>query len=366
MANGYEIAAGGLLHDVERAVHVTRGGRRDWLRQAAAVVALIYVPPVVIGVAMRLITGEWSRGITQIATHVRVLVTIPLLIAAEPFVDARARGFGDYLMSSGLVRAAEREYLDVVARSVRMRESVVIEAGTFVIAVASAFVSGTYMEGASSANMWGTLPSVIAFRFLLLRWVARWTLWGGFLWRVSRLPLSLRATHPDRMAGLGPALGPAYALAAVVTAISAAIVGGWADTIARTDRPLTSFIPPAVAFVVLALGVALAPGCVFIGKLYRARKAALGSYGALAQRYADAFDVRWRDARGEDALGTGDISGLCDLGGSYTVIPESRVLPWSPRLVQVIVAAAVVPVLPLLLAELGAVKVITQLAKTFL
>lgn len=360
----YEIAAGGALRGVERAIHLTRGGRRDWVRRCVTLIAIVYVPILVLGIADRLVSGEWPEMLVAVSTHVRALVAIPLLIAAEPLVDARARSLGTYMVSSGIVQDVD-EYRTVVTRSVRRRDSIAAESVVLILAVASTLVDSPYF-GAHRFAEWGMLPAAVVFRFLLLRWVWRWLLWFRFLWGLSRLPLALRATHPDRLAGLGPVLEPAFAFCVVIVACGATLAAAWADITALEGLRPDAFIYPAVTFTVIVLIVVTLPGVVFTGAMYKAREASLVRYGALSQRYAAAFDARWGDARGEDALGAADISGLCDLGGSYTVVPESRIVLWSPRLLQVATAAALLPMLPLAFYELGVSSIVERLGKVLL
>jgi len=356
----YEIAAGGPIHRFERVIRLTRGAEQDWLRRAVAIGALVHLPLLLFAVGTRLFTGAWPFVVQELSTHARALVAIPLLLFAQRLVDDRARGFGEYLITSGIAQPVEAAYHATVARSTRLRDSLITEIALVAVTIVSLFASGTYLGGRELVT-WASLPAIVVFRFLLFHWLWRWVLWIGFLWRISRLPLALRSTHPDRLAGLGPALGPSYAFAAVVAGCAAMISGGWIDQMLYAGRPVSTFYDVAVTFVVIAVIVAYAPACVFIGVLYRVRKSGLVHYGSLAQRYVAAFDTRWVDARGDAALGAADISGLADLGGTYSVIPETRVLPGSRRLLRVIVAAALVPMLPLAMIAVGFVSLLEQL-----
>lgn len=361
----YDVASGGVFYRLWRAVHLTRGTPHDWLRYSGVVLAVVYLPLLIIGLVLGIVTREWIPALSYVSTHVRALIAIPLLLAAEPLVDARARGLCRYLLDSDLLSRAEEGYRSAVRRGVRVRDSAAAEVLLLALAIASVFWSPTYLGGGALVVV-ATVPEVVAFRYLLLRWLWRWGLWGLFLWRVARLPLSLRATHPDRLAGLGPVLGPAYAFAVVVAACSAAIAAGWADQMIYQAHPLKSFYAPALTFGVLAIAVALVPGLSFIGPLYRQRKADLARYGALARRYVDMFEERYMDTRGRDALAEIDTSGLADLGTSYDVVTEMRIVPWSGRLIQTTLAAAVVPMLSLALIDLGAIQLLGRIGKALL
>jgi hypothetical protein len=362
----YEISTGGPIRRFERIIHLTRGVERDWMRRAVALGALVHVPLLLFGIGSRLVTGEWPFVIQELSTHTRALVAIPLLLFAQRLVDDRARVFGDYLLTSGIVRSDAAAYTEAVSRSIRLRDSAFAELALVALTIASLFSSDTYLGGQSLVRL-AALPAVIVFRFLLLQWMWRWGLWIVFLWRLSKLPLTLRSTHPDRLAGLGPALGPSYAFAAVVAGCSAMLTGGWVDQMLYAGRTLSDFYDVAITFVVLALGAAYLPACVFVGLLYRVRKTDLAHYGALAQRYIAAFDARWLDAHEDtEAPSSADVSGLADLGGAYQVIRDTRVLPASRRLFRVIVAAALLPMLPLGLIAVGFISLLEQLGDLLL
>lgn len=360
-ASSYEITEGGLLRSLERALHLTRGDGRDWLRRCAFFLVITYLPVLLLGLGWRIIAGDWLPPLAHVHTHVRALVSVPLLLAAEVVVETRARGAGAYVLASRLVGEAREGHEAAIERTARLRDSHVVEVALLAIALGTSFLEGTYF-GAASLFQWLNEPSIVVFRFLLLRWIWRWLLWGVFLGRLARLRLELRATHPDRLAGLAPLLGPSHAIAVVAAAGSSAIASGWIELMVRHQRPLSAFYDMALTYVLVMVVLALLPACVFIPSLYRARKDGLGAYGAFAHRFVGAFEERWFEAGGKEALGAPDLSSLADLGGSYTVVAEIRLFPWTPRLVLVIVLGALLPMVPLMTIEIGLPELLQKLA----
>lgn len=361
----YAITEGGPLRRLERALRITRGDRYDWERRALFVLAIAYVPLLLIGLGWRLYAGHWIPGLLHLDVHGRVLLAIPLLLVAEPFVEARARGAGRYLFESDVVSPAAERYRAAIARTERLRDSRLAEAAILALAVVLAFDVRTYSGGVAAFH-WGSLPGIVAFRFLLLRWLWRWLVWGIFLLRLSRLRLALRSTHPDRMAGLEPLVGPSYAFTAVVAAISTALAAGWGDRMLHEGVGTAPFHGAALAFFLVMSVVAMLPVCSFMPRLYEARRGGMEGYGAFTHRFVIAFEKKWFGAPGAAGLGVPDISSLCDLGQSFEVVGEIRMLTWARRLILLVVISAIVPMLPLVIADVGLPEIIKRLGDEIL
>lgn len=364
--SAYAITEGGLLRRVEHALHITRGDDLDWLRRAAVLVTIVCIPSLVLGLAWGLFAGEWFPALSLVQTYVRPFVTVPLLFAAEPLVEARARAAGQYLVESGIARSSPDACRQAVARTARLRDSLIAEGALLAIAVASLLLGTSPLRGSVSPFWWGSLPLIILFRFLIFRWLWRWLLWTLYLRWLARAPLALHATHPDRMAGLGPLLGPSHASALIAAAAATVLAAAIADTVRLGGVPLHAFYDMAATFVALAVLLALVPGFVLSRRLYNVRKYGLRRYGAFSHRFARAFEARWYGARGEDGLGAPDISSLCDLGGSFSVVDEIRVFGWSRRVVVAVALGALLPMVPLVLMQIDFSDLVARIAKNLL
>jgi hypothetical protein len=98
----------------------------------------------------------------------------------------------------------------------------------------------------------------------------------------------------------------------------------------------------------------------------RTRRKGLAEYGLLAQRYVAGFREKWIFDSGtssEELLGTGDIQSLADLGNSYTVVQEMRVVPFGLKDVARLAAATAAPMVPLLLLVWSPEEVIMRVMK---
>jgi hypothetical protein len=123
----------------------------------------------------------------------------------------------------------------------------------------------------------------------------------------------------------------------------------------------------ALVFVVIALFAALGPLLVVSGCLWRCRFRGQHEYESLATDYARRFHARWIARRDhDDLLGNADIQSLADLGNAYGVVARMHLVPFGPRVVIAIVAAAVAPMLPVALLGMPLEQLLAKVAGTLL
>ena len=104
---------------------------------------------------------------------------------------------------------------------------------------------------------------------------------------------------------------------------------------------------------------------VFAPQLAQAKRTGNREYGTLAERYVREFDAKW--LRGpvpadEPLVGSGDIQSLADLANSYEVVRSMRIAPIAKEDILRLVAASLVPLVPLLLTMMP----LEELLKTVL
>ena len=213
------------------------------------------------------------------------------------------------------------------------------------------------------AGLWNVFVSVPIFQFILLRWYFRFFLWFWFLWRVSRLNLRLVAIHPDRAAGLGFLGRSTHAFAPILVAQGALLSALIASQILYAGQQLMAFKVEVASFLVFFVVIVFSPLAVFTPSLASAKRQGLRRYGSLASRYVGEFEEKWMQdgAAGDDQLmGSGDIQSLADLGNSYSVVQETRLVPFGVTDVTRLAAGAAAPLLPLLLTILSPDELVTR------
>jgi hypothetical protein len=201
------------------------------------------------------------------------------------------------------------------------------------------------------AGYWYVFVSLPLFQFILLRWYMRLFIWFRFLWQVNRIELNLLPTHPDRCGGLSFLGKSSYAFAPILFAQGTILAGIVAARVLYRGESLQSFRFQAAGFIVFFVVAVLAPLLMFSPRMARTRRKGLADYGLFAQRYVEDFDQKWVRSSfpSADLLGTGDIQSLADLGNSYQVVREMRVVPFGLQDIARLAIATAAPLSPLLL-----------------
>ena len=318
----------------------------------------------------------------DVEVHARFLVALPAFIVAELLVHSRMRPVVRRFVERRIILLEDLpRFYRAVESAFRLRNSIPLEVGLFAVVytVGLWFWHGRFGVEAATwyampggrwhltpAGIWYVFISIPILQFVLLRWYVRLFIWYRFLWQVSRMPLDLIPTHPDRAGGLGFLGSVSYTFGPILFGQGAMLAGLIASNVLYHGGHLLSFKLQAGAFVVFFVCVILAPLLMFTSQMAGARRKGLAEYGLLAQRYVASFKEKWivdRDTRSEELLGTGDIQSLADLGNSYTVVQEMRIVPFGLKDVSRLAAATAAPMVPLLLIVWSPEEVIKQVIK---
>ena len=368
----FSVVLGGPLFQLLRRAHLADDALM-MVRQRVILIALLAWLPLLVLSAME---GQLLGGSVPVPflldaeVHIRFLVAMPLLIIAELVVHRRMRPLVQQFLERNLIpENAMTRFEAAIASAFRLRNSVLAEVLliAFVYGVGILIVWRQYLaldtatwyatpsvEGSklSLAGIWYGYVSLPIFQFLLVRWYFRLFVWTRFLWQVSRIELSLVPTHPDRVGGLGFLSNTVYAFATLAVAHGALLAGQLANRIFFVGAALTQFKAEIAVVVVFLLCAILGPLLVFAPQLAQAKRKGLREYGTLAERYVREFDAKW--LRGgapadEPFVGSADIQSLADLGNSYEVVRTMRFAPITKEAILRLAAAALVPMVPLLL-----------------
>jgi hypothetical protein len=313
-------------------------------------------------------------SLSLISGHARLLLVIPLFFLCESVFDPRCAEFVHSVLRSCVVPQESLPAMDTLIDKIRrckdswLPDAACLAAAILLSRAASQLnlfgVTATYDPNLGSATtlagIWYWHICLTLFRFLLLRWAWRLCLWCYFLWCVSRLPLHLVPTHPDRCAGMGYLEVVHTHFTPLILAISIIQCASFAEEIAAGRLAFEAIYPALALTLIIDVTLFLGPLFIFSAKLWASRVQGLNEYMDFATDYVDSFDKKWLRARavaGESLLGTSDLQSLADLGNSVEVINEMAWVPISKRILTYVAVAALLPVLPLFLFKYPAYEI---------
>jgi hypothetical protein len=382
----FSLVVGGPLYHAYLSTHLAHPPIGLVHRRLLVYILITWVPLCVLSAFDARGSDVAVSFLRDIDAHTRLLVALPLLIAAEPFVHERMKSAVRQFIDRGIIAPADlRRFFAAVVSSVRLRDSTTLE----IILLLVAFVGGHFLwesrislqigtwynergiDGTthlSLAGRWYAFVSLPLFRFLALRWLARLVLvWYRFLWRVARMPLRLNALHPDRTGGLGFLNTSVFAFVPILVAETSLLSAMIAQRIWHEGATLPQFkieILGAVGFLMLLV---LLPQTFFIPQLERTWRAGGGEYGIFGSRYVNNFRRKWLCAHPhthESLVGSADIQSLADLAGAYEVIRDMYLVPITRNTVVRLAFAIVIPFLPLALTMIPFEEIVDRALST--
>jgi hypothetical protein len=357
----------------------------EWLgRRAFVLTALAWLPLFTLSaLAGRAWSGVDVPFLFDIDVQARYLIALPLLVTGELLIHRRAAEvvwqFVEQRIVVGRARAGFDRAIDsatalVRSRLVEMLLLIAVFSIGFAVSGSLERVPGsTWYEhstdgstGFTLAGWWYVVVSRPLLQFFLLRWYFRLLVWGRFLWQVSRLPLHLTPTHPDRRAGLGFLSVLSYSFAPFLIAHGTMVSARVANGIVHAGLTLRYYEMEMVVIPAAVLLLVLGPAFVFSSRLWRAKRTGLLEYGALGERYVRDFENKWvRHPRSvsEPLLGSADIQSLADLANSFQNLGQMSVLPPTRHSVLTLLLITLVPLAPLPLTMISGRELFERLVK---
>jgi len=386
-SEGFSLVSGGPLFRLWRRFGLTGNGMELVHRRVLLAVLLTWVPLLLLSMYGGRAWGGRAQlpFLGDIEVQVRMLIAVPLLLIAEVRAHREVPAIVRCFVGQDLISTEDQRRFDrAVATAARLRDSVAVEVlllalvylvGMLVIR-RTQFMLDTETWYASvvggrwtltPAGWWGALVAMPVVQFLSLRWFFRLFVWGRLLWQVSRIPMNLQPTHPDRAAGLHFIALFERSCRILMVAMGAMLAGMIANRILYTGAGLLEFKVEIIAMLAFLLGMVFGPMFAFTTRMQEAKHRALEEYGRLGQRYATEFGRKWlRSGRPgpEPLLGSADIQSLADLRNGYMVVNDMHWMPFEHSDVVTLAACVLVPLVPLLLTRYSLEEILDRLLKT--
>ena len=381
----FSLVLGGPLFQLYRRLHLSGPALEFLPRRVLAITLFAWLPLLLLSAIERHVLGAGGVKIPflyDIEANARFLVALPALIIAEVVVHKRVSPLVRRFVERRIVVSEDLPAFDAAVNSaLHIRDSNVLE-GTLLALVytlglwiwqsqiALGMASWYALPDASHlhptlAGCWYGFVSVPLFQFILLRWYMRLVLWFRLLWQISRLNLHLSAAHPDRAGGIGFLGSGSYGFGPMLFAEGTLLAGLIANRVLHEGRSLLSFKMEAAGYVGFFILVILGPLVMFTPNLDGALRKGSTEYGLLANRYVFGFEEKWIrhvPAAGE-VLGTADLQSLADLGNSYAMVHQMRIVPFGLNELARLAVITAAPLLPLMLMILSPQELLTHLLK---
>ena len=385
----FSLSAGGLVHLVGRWLRSPESPYFPIPTQILITVALLWLPLILLSMFEGSFSGTNVAQplISDIVPHVRFLIAIPILLVADLVIDPPIHTATRELETSGVVPSAEQpRFQTALTKMHGARDSVWPDVIIVLLAVgltwlfkpgygdsalkaaATSWLWSVHDGGVrfSAAGWWYLLISSPMFLVILIRWFWRFLIWAAFLFRISRLQLALRPTHPDLAGGLG-CLGMAQqSFAAVFLAFATVASSTIAHDILSEGNTFRDARLEIIVLVIVFVAIIYAPLLFFSKQLWMARWAGLDEYGSLASQLSEAFHEKWvtedKEAVGKELLASAEPSAMADYSATYDNVRSMRLVPVTLRGVVAVTGILLAPFLPLALTEFSLQDLLKRLA----
>ena len=358
------------------------------LKKRITVITLFaWLPPLLFSI----VDGKaWTTNgmsfLHDMEAQTRLLVALPLLIAAELLVHTRLRLIvGQFIERDIVTNQMLPRFRELIASAIKFRNSMSVE----LVLLLVTFIGGHYLSNTVSilekippnteswyatndsagkhltlAGYWYFFIGRPLFQFILFRWYFRIFVWIRFLWQTAQLDLKLIATHPDHACGLGFLATSVIAFIPLTVAHGTLLAGLIGNAIFFTGAKLPDFMILILGIALFLQLIVLGPLVVFARNLVRAKLTGLREYGTLASEYTNEFDRKWVHKRVPEhgpLLGSSDIQSLADIGNSFQVVRNIQPFPFNKNSVIQLVLFTLIPLVPLMLTMIPLEELIKKL-----
>jgi len=347
-------------------------------RKMIALIAITWVPLFILSSLHDPIPDLKVPFLYNIEVHIRFLIALPTFIFAEVVANNRIRTLIKQFTLRNIVVPEDVPLLNkAIKKATRLSNLVIVD----IILVILVFSLGNWTWGENfsidrvntwyaivkgdhkfftSAGDWYAFVSLPIFQFILLRWLFHLAVFGYLLYQISKINLQLTPIHPDRAGGIGFLRTYLDLIVPFVFALSTLAAGGIAGKILFEGAKLYDLRITILVYVLTTVIITIIPLLLFARKLHNSKRRNFREYGILSTRYVQDFHDKWitgKTKHDEKLLGSPDIQSLADLDGSYSIIREMRLVPFTVRELTSLIIIAIIPFLPLLLTVMSIEKI---------
>jgi hypothetical protein len=378
----FSIIKGGLMDRFLALLKVTRTNENSTLRKIGFFISITWIPLFALAAFEGLL---WTDAVEmpflkEFATHIRLLVAIPLLIAAEVIVDQRVKlSLSQFNRSGLLTEEAKVKFELAKLKADQMSESIWAESVILILVLANLILRASsntielttwiFPENSNStalslAGYWAAFVSFPLFQFLLLRWIWRWVIWQRLLSLISKVGLRIIPQHPDKSGGLG-FLGESPLPFSIFTfTLSIVFSAILAERVLFQEFKLEEHYPLIGVFILLCVLINVVPLLTFMSPMSKARIKGINDFHALVAHHHLSFEEKWiknQVNQSEDILGSPDVSSAGDFSMVYESVKNMTVFPFNIKTMVITVVMSLLPLLVVFALQMPVADILQML-----
>ncbi|SMD44773.1 hypothetical protein SAMN00777080_3407 [Aquiflexum balticum DSM 16537] len=350
-------------------------------------VGLCWLPLVILS----LIHGNFWTGsiegsfITSAEAQTRFLISLPILILAEPLVGGRLIKTLVQFLDSGLIPKNQvEEFKSIVKKKTNFLQNpwtdifllviCYIQVGSILFFEAQYTSVAAWQFGESNGEAflnivgkWAVIVSRPITLFLIYRWILRVLVWGRILAGIAKLNLYLSPFHADKAGGLGFLAFSISYFSPVCFAISVSIAGNMADLMLVDGMKLIEFRLILLGYLLFIAGFFTYPLFVFSKILLDFKeKCIFELYDGIQHVYnkVDLKTLHNRNPEGENAEDISYVASFADFNAVLENVMNMRLLPFQIRDLLPLMVLTLVPFLFVILIEIPVSEIISRLINT--
>jgi hypothetical protein len=300
--------------------------------------------------------------IRDIATHVRFLVVLPLLIFARRSVNISFdQAIGFFYDTKIVDKTNAAEFEQVMDKLEKWKNSKFIDYGLIFLVYLAFFIqeksrfnnASVYApwhivdSNITAAGWWYLVISLPILQLLLYRWAYTTLLWIVFLRKISKLNLHLSSLHPDGVGGLGFLQYTQLSFFPVALAFSALVAGVMNNLIIFSGISIMDYRIAFGSVVLIILLLFILPLLSLMPLLAKVKRSNYMQYSLQSWPITRKYDGELEDYYKTEEEHP-DTSWHVDLIGSFEKTRDMKIILVDKTILIAFAAAVIIPFLPVL------------------
>lgn len=362
----YSFASGGIIWKfIDRAQFEARSNRQRILF-VIALILICWLPLLFLNLNELGWASCYSLFIRDIATHVRFLLVLPILLFARRSFNLSFDTTIHFFYKTKIVdhdnREAFEKVLSWLGRWVNSRLvdvfMILVVYGLFYFQEnsrinQSSIYAPWHLWGGhlTPAGWWYLFFSLPIFQLILYRWLYTIVLWIIFLRKISKLNLHLSALHPDGMGGLGFLQYAQLSFFPVALAYSSLIAGAMNNVIIFSKASLLDYKIALGSILVFVLLLFVLPLIQFVPILAKTKQKYFMEYSLQAWPFVKQFEKELKEYSQTEEKKP-DASGHIDFVGSFEKTKDMQISLVDKSVLLIFGSAVVLPFIPVVAQQI--------------